>query len=161
MKKIIALVIAILMMAAIAVPAFALDQNTTAGNVTVTYGVSDKYTVNIPSDVELGNKDAAVETSGVSASDVALTAGKKLTVTVASTNGWVVKSGEASVAYKMTYGSTDVSEGTAVVLEVASGTATGSKAITFTRTAEPTVAANNYSDTLTFTTAIVDITPAE
>ena len=85
MKKIIALVVAVLMMAAIAVPAFAAwdTQYNEDGNVTiVTFGVQEGYVVKIPQKVDFGY--ALAKDIEISASGVIIAGGTSLKVTVKS-----------------------------------------------------------------------------
>lgn len=164
MKKFIALAIAILMMAALAVPAFAAITEETPdgqGTVTVSYGATDAYTITIPTSITLGDKGVEGAAQVVSAAGVVLTAGKKLTVSVASANDWAVKNtaqdATETIAYTMTYGNGKTeAEDDAVILEVESGNATGSVNMYFTRTGDAVVTAT-YEDTLTFTAAVENI----
>ena len=93
MKKIIALVVAVLMMAAIAVPAFAegetvatsqINNNTNAGTAEVTFGFDEAYIVSIPQTIAFGTN---LEASAViTATGVKIAGNKTLQVTVSSTN---------------------------------------------------------------------------
>ena len=160
MKKIIALVIAILMMAAIAVPAFAGTYDPEGENtVEVKYTVDGGYVVTIIDAVTLGEKDATVAAGNVSVSNAILEEGKTLTVTVKSTNGFTVNnSGSKTIAYSMTIGEGEaITSGTdaKTVLTVESGTATGSVAVSFARTGDvPANVAGEFTDTLTFEVAV-------
>ena len=78
MKKFIALAIAVVMLAALAVPAFAANE--TSGTTEVTYTVGSTYTVDIPATVAVG------ETVTVKLSAVNILEDQKVTVT-ASTDG--------------------------------------------------------------------------
>ena len=158
MKKIIALLIAIVMMAAIAVPAFAAEYDPDGDNkVIVSYNVSGGYTVTIIDSIVLGDKDTAVSAGNVAVSDVLLDAGQTLTVSVTSANGYAVKNGDNAIAYSMTYGEETVTEGTeaTAILTVASGTTAGSVALSFTRTADaPAGVAGTFEDELTFNVVV-------
>lgn len=158
MKKLIALIIAIIMMAAIAVPAFAATYDPESQNqVVISYDVEDGYVVNIIESIALGDKDTPVSAGKVSVSDVVLNAGQTLSVKVASANGYAVKNGDNGIAYSMTYGEDTVSEGTEAiaVLTVASGTTTDEVALSFTRTGDvPAGVAGRFEDTLTFTVEV-------
>ena len=158
MKKLIALIIAIIMMAAIAVPAFAATYDPESQNqVVISYDVEDGYVVNIIESIGLGDKGTPVLAGKVSVSDVVLNAGQTLSVKVASANGYAVKNGDNVIAYSMTYGENTVSEGTEAiaVLTVASGTTTGEVALSFTRTGDvPAGVAGRFEDTLTFTVEV-------
>ena len=94
MKKILALALAIVMMAAIAVPAFAaptsLDQGDNpnedkSATTTVTYGVNKTYTVTVPDAVAFGTSKAT--TAEVSAADVVIPGNEQLVVSVVSAAG--------------------------------------------------------------------------
>lgn len=117
MKKILALVLAIIMMAAIAVPAFAEDPvradrtqtetyvgdadnaETMSPDVKVTYGVLQTYTISIPADVNLAPNDGGSFANGnnlratavLGASNVKINGKETLTVTATSKNSWVLK----------------------------------------------------------------------
>lgn len=89
MKKIIALALAILMMAAIAVPAFAtktVDQASTgtdrAPTTLVTFGVTEGYTVTVPAAVNFGNNRFTKTT--ISASNVIIPGNQTLKVAISS-----------------------------------------------------------------------------
>ena len=91
MKKIIALVVALVMMAAIAVPAFAEDnhQEVFAGNsanltngTVVKYGTTQTYTVTIPAQLNLNA--AEIDVQRVEVSDYKLAAGKQLEIIIGS-----------------------------------------------------------------------------
>ena len=116
MKKILALVLAIIMMAAIAVPAFAEDPvredrtqvenfvgdadntETVSPDVKVTYGVAQTYTLSIPADVALedytnqGGNDTNLNnlraTASIGATNVKINGKETLTVTATSKNSW-------------------------------------------------------------------------
>ena len=109
MKKFLALALAIVMMAAIAVPAFAaptrLDQGLTpdetkSATATVTYGVNKTYTVTVPDAVAFPAAGNAI-TADVSAEAVVIPGSQKLVVSVASAAGsyTVPNSGDPGVTY--------------------------------------------------------------
>ena len=116
MKKIIALAIAVLMLATLAVPAFAQD-------VTVTYEVEGEYSVTIPADITLDPEQAV--TLNVAASGM-LAIGQTLTVAVSSENyneGWFVKSGNVVLEYSIKNGEDDVANNATVLTWDAEDTA--------------------------------------
>ena len=82
MKKFIALAIAVVMLAALAVPAFATDYESTAGDATgstvVTYGVGSSYILVVPATVAVGSSD----TFGVK--EVNILATEEITVEIAT-----------------------------------------------------------------------------
>lgn len=93
MKKIIALVVAIIMMAAIAVPAFAADETFTFGpndaetgtyDTTVEFGVTGGYTVTIPQKIVFDSNRQGTAT--ITASSVVIAGNEQLHVTVYSEN---------------------------------------------------------------------------
>ena len=90
MKKIIALVVAILMIASMSVVAFAagsVQGGQDNGNTTLlSYGVSEHYVVTIPAALDLSASETTVNVT--LAEGYAIGYGKTLAVTVASTNGW-------------------------------------------------------------------------
>ena len=101
MKKTLALILAIVMMAALAVPAFAeideepgVSSSTVkaegSNNCDVTYGVKESYTVSLPTAVNFaygiaGNVQS--QTATVSVTDFVINGSNKLVVTIDSTNG--------------------------------------------------------------------------
>ena len=110
MKKFLALALAIVMMAAIAVPAFAaptrIDQEddpdeTKSATATVTYGVNKTYTVTVPDAVAFPTDGTNAITADVSAEDVVIPGSQKLVVSVASAAGsyTVPNSGDPGVTY--------------------------------------------------------------
>ena len=165
MKKesIIAAIAATALCFALAGPAFAADLNkdTTSGTTTVTYTVSDSYTVSIPADVAFAS-DSLSKAGTVSASNVILVDGKTLTVKVASANGYALKCGTgtaSSIAYTLTPAGGSALSGTdaTTVLTVAAGTTSGSTNLTFATTAQNIASATkagDHTDTLTFTCSV-------
>ena len=104
MKKIIALVVAIVMMAAMVVPGFAavkediVANETNLGGTTITYGTNQMYTVTIPDSFRL---EAGVDKEQtVTVSDYMLAADKVLTITVdseqATETAWFLKEIDAA-----------------------------------------------------------------
>lgn len=133
------------------------------GTFQVTLDVTETYTVQIPDTTRaLGAKNSKVDAGTITASNVLLNTSKELNVKVTSENNWFVKSTEASaqVAYELYYGSEVYSslESTATtdtaVLTVASGTTTGTANLAVALTGDPTKAASDYADTLTFTVSV-------
>lgn len=112
MKKTLALILAIVMMAALAVPAFAettpaqagvLSSDTLVGEgtkgCTVTYGVSQTYTVSLPTAVNFAYGIAGQvqdQTANVSVDNFVINGSNQLVVTMDSANqgannGWIMK----------------------------------------------------------------------
>ena len=96
------------------------------------------YTFSIPSSLTVQN---AGENAAGNISVTALTSGKKLTVSAASTNGWALKSGDNSVGYSMSKTSWEY-------------TAAGSEAFSITVDDYSSKPAGTYTDTVTFTAAV-------
>ena len=161
MKKLIALVIAIVMMAALAVPAFAADL-TAAGtsNMTVSYTPGTTYTVTIPDSVAIGSK----ATVSVAANAV-LPTGKQVKVTVSPSGegtAWVLTSTASdTLNYTITKGEDTIAVG-GTVLTHASGTETQTDAVlSFAlATGVSTNKADTYSQIITFTVGVEDIPQA-
>ena len=143
MKKLLAIIVAVVMIAACSVTAF-------ADTTTVTYEVQPTYTVAIPASVTLSDADV---TADITASDVMLENGSLITVTLsaasntASGSTFNAKNGDSTVTYTIT-GNSAISVGDTV----ATFTADGSKTLTFSAAdkSAATVAASP-TETLTFT----------
>ena len=146
MKKILAIIIAAVMIAACSVTAFAETTN-------VSYDVQPSYTVAIPASVTLG--DAAV-TADITASDVILEGGKKIEVELTSASNtpsgstFNAKNGDSTVTYTIT-GDSAIAIGDTV----ATFTADGSKTLTFSAADKSAAtAAGAHTETLTFTVKV-------
>ena len=179
MKKIIALVVAVLMMAAIAVPTFAAwdTEANVKGNVTeVTFGVNEGYVISIPTAVDFGTNLSTSTT--ITASKVVIAGGTTLKVTVVSTqydnkddaddsnDTWILDDRTGSsddVPYMITVDENNVVSGKTVVLSVGSAAVfdpvtgapignSGSATITFTT--KGTSQVGIYNDTLTFSAVV-------
>ena len=149
MKKLLAIILAALMIAACSVTAFAAD------TTTVTYEVQPTYTVSIPASVTLG--DAAV-TADVTASDVILESGKKIKVELTSASNTAsgstfnAKNGDSTVTYTITG-----DKAIAVGDTVATFTADGSKTLTFSAADKSAATtAGEHTETLTFGIEVED-----
>ena len=147
MKKLLAIIIAAVMIAACSVTAFAAD------TTTVTYEVQPTYTVSIPASVTLSDADV---TADVTASDVILESGKKIKVELTSASNTAsgstfnAKNGDSTVTYTITG-----DKAIAVGDTVATFTANGSKTLTFSAANKSaTTVAGNHTETLTFTVSI-------
>ena len=109
MKKVLALALALIMMLAIAIPAFAAtgesgtsvfgdslnaaeDNVTVNDKVEVEYGVLQAYEITIPADVNFGYADTTVHgystTRDIKADKIVIAGNEWLVVTVASANNW-------------------------------------------------------------------------
>ena len=147
MKKLLAIIIAAVMIAACSVTAFAAD------TTTVTYEVQPTYTVSIPASVTLSDADV---TADVTASDVILESGKKIKVELTSASNTAsgstfnAKNGDSTVTYTITG-----DKAIAVGDTVATFTANGSKTLTFSAANKSAATvAGNHTETLTFTVSI-------
>lgn len=158
MKKVISMLMTVAMLAALMVPAFALDQNTPKGDTivktsTTMEGGQDarRYTVTIPADTVITWGAEKTELTGYTA-EAHLAYGEKLSVTV-SGNGNMVYEPEAGTTLALPYtleGDTAYESAGPVVYPVAT------LALSVNITADDWNAAvvGEYQDTLTFTAAI-------
>ena len=144
MKKLLAIILAAVMIAACSVTAFAAD------TTTVTYEVQPTYTVSIPASVTLSDADV---TADITASDVVIENGSQITVKLtaasntASGSTFNAKNGDSTVAYTITADSA-----VAVGDTVATFTADGSKTLTFSAADKSAATtAGEHTETLTFT----------
>ena len=146
MKKLLAIVLAALMIAACSVTAFAETTD-------VSYDVQPSYTISIPVAVTLG--DSAVE-ADITASDVILEGGKQVVVELTSASNTAsgstfnAKNGDSTVTYTITG-----DEAIAVGDTVATFTANGSKTLTFSAADKSAATvAGTHTETLTFTVSV-------
>lgn len=146
MKKLLAIILAALMIAACSVTAFAETTN-------VSYNVDPSYTVSIPAAVTLG--DSAVE-ADITASDVIMEDGKQILVELTSASNTAsgstfnAKNGDSAVTYTITG-----DEAIAVGDTVATFTANGSKTLTFSAADKSAATvAGAHTETLTFTVSV-------
>ena len=146
MKKLLAIIVAAVMIAACSVTAFAETTN-------VSYNVDPFYTVSIPAAVTLG--DSAVE-ADITASDVILEGGKKIKVELTSASNTAsgstfnAKNGDSAVTYTIT-GDSAIAVGDTV----ATFTANGSKTLTFSAADKSAATvAGSHTETLTFTVSV-------
>lgn len=108
MKKVVSVLMAVAMLAALMVPAFALDQNTPKGDTivktsTTMEGGQDarRYTVTIPADTVIAWGAEKTDLTGYTA-EAHLAYGEKLSVTVAG-SGNMTYSPEAGVTLELPY----------------------------------------------------------
>ena len=177
MKKIFAIALVIVMMAAISIPAFAANVNHNGNEnavnayesaTTIEYGVKQSYTVSIPDTITLGTDRTGTGTITVSDAYIANNKTLKLSVTSQDTpeGNWVLKDigGTGAADVKYTISSTQKQgEVTNVIGEIAKGGTilTVSSAVTFvaadaelTFVADPTMQVATFQDHLTFTVTI-------
>ena len=148
MKKLLAIIIAAVMISACTVTAF-------ADTTDVSYDVQPTYTVAIPASVTLGDADV---TADITASDVILEEGKQVVVELTSASNTAsgstfnAKNGDSTVTYTITG-----DEAIAVGDTVATFTANGSKTLTFSAADKSAVTvAGAHTETLTFTVSVED-----
>ena len=167
MKKIFALILAIVMIASMSVVVFAADKEAGAvdGSTTLTYGVDQAYEVVIPGDQTFSGDDTTGYTASgtVEASGVKIAKGEKFTITVTSANSWKLVDTEGAgqtaisdpVDYDAKIGGASIKT-TGKVLELESTTTSGGNegSATITFTTAGTGQEGTYKDTLTFTVAI-------
>ena len=164
MKKIIALVVAIVMMAAMAVPTFAAISvngtdatNSTSTSTLLEYGVAQVYEVTIPESVNL---NAETPTASVAlANGFCLPFGESLKISVNnSKSAWLLTDtahATNEVEYTVKKGETEIEKGD-IVLEVAAAEDSSNAGETATLSFVFTMPsyAGTYQDTLTFTAAL-------
>ncbi len=181
MKKTLAIILAIVMMAAMAVPAFATQEITSGtGSSEVEYTVDDEYTVVIPQKITL-SKDAV--TADVTVTKAVIKGNQTLTVKMHSTQGtngkWQLETttGGYAVEYNISIAEKNEgkAEGAQVTLtagEFANGGANSANtlltvksvatvgenehlgAATLTFTTAGTAQAGTYTDSITFTISV-------
>jgi len=157
MKKLLTVLVSVLMALTCTATVFA-DNNTTEVN----YTVSESYEFTVPATTTIAS-DATVLTNGVAITKNSIAVGKKLQISVASTNSWNLKlvngTDNDKLAYEASKDNTTWSAlaNNAVVLEKATGE-TGSQALygKLTGSVGASTKAGVYKDTLTFTAAVVD-----
>ena len=164
MKKVLSGVLCLAMMLSMGATAFAAEIRTDGGtqNTVVSYGMSEGFTVTIPTNFNID--DSRKATANVSASNVMIAHGATLKVTISGDDwggSWeLIDAAEASNQLTYTIGTTEGGNdivNNSVVLSVGAGEAYNS---TVTETMHFTVVdelskAGEYSDTLTFTVSVV------
>ena len=151
MKKLFALILAIVLMATMSVSAFAADYDTAGDkDMTVTYSVDPAYTVTIPTDVTIDGNAATI-----SAQDVVVEKGKYVSVSLAADNDFTVKTTEgAELTYTVTANGADVAAGGEILAVNPADGKTGSASVTFDIDESAIVYAGTYTGTATFTVAV-------
>lgn len=133
-------------------------------NVTVTYGVTEGFTVTIPANFDLSTTESE---KTVSASGVLIPTGEQLTVTMSSANfettdKYRVKNDTSYIKYTVKKGAasasaTELTSNGDTILTVGAGTTSGSIKLYFSTTQtniDAATKAGNHTDTLTFTVAV-------
>lgn len=158
MKKVLSLALALVMMFAVCVPAFAVDLDavTPAGNTQVLVdGLKDmgegSYTVTIPAEVKIpwGNETADVEYSIY----CQLQTGKLVKVTASSADGGVMKNPAKTATLNYSLSDTTYTTKDSVILEAAPEKTTVKVLIPKANWEGASI--DNYSGTLTFTAELV------
>ena len=150
MKKLIALAIAILMIAALAVPAFAAEVTQTSdpktGTMTVNYSPAEGYVVTIPDTLTVGSGSATLS--------IASNYAEALTFNVTVAGDFTLqKAGEdETYAYELKADGTAIEDGKVITdASLAQGTEEVVLTAAFAADVEAPTVAGNYTDTLTFT----------
>ena len=180
MKKIFALILAIVMMASMSVVVFAEAPDDKAagavnGSTVLTYGVAQDYVVTIPPSTDFAGTDEAgyTATGDLKAEGVKIAKGETFTITVTSANAWTLVDTEGlngaaisdPVGYDILIGGSSIKAtdpetqavlATATALTLGSTTTPGgnSKTVKLDFTTAGTGQEGTYVDTLTFTVAI-------
>ena len=159
MNKLIALVLAIVLMTSLSATAFAADntinynssQLSQSSGLNVTYNVQPNFTVTIPPTVGLGSSVT------VSTADVVVEYGKAVKVRLAETsagdNAFVLTTPEgASISYTVKKGNTNVQVGDVILTATPTSTDTS---VTLDFVAPKNITyAGNYTGTITFSIAV-------
>lgn len=154
MKKYLALILAIMMMATVSMSAVAVTinekSNDQSGSTSITYEVAPSYTVTIPTEVTLGKE---IE---VSAEKVVVEKGKAVKVKIDSYSNFELKTAEgATINYTVKNGNTEVNAGDTILT-----VATDSGSVTLGFVAPATVTyAGTYTGTITFTISVEQLAP--
>lgn len=158
MKKLLALILAITLMATMSVTAFATDVTTDGGtgDTLVSFSVSPAYTVTIPATVTLEKKDAEGvityenDYTITAEAGVRLNKGETIVVTVAS--DYVMETAQgATLPYTITLGGAALENNVVATFT----TATAPQSSTIHIAADDPWFAGEYKDTVTFTIAVV------
>lgn len=168
MKKLLAFILAALMVCLMTVPAMAtttIVADRGNGSTQLSYSVTQTYTVTIPEGFDLSTTESP---QVLSVSNVLIPDGKKLTVNMVSTN--FDSTDKYRVAYQGSYIKYSVKVGSSEtalaandteILALVAGTTSGSVTLKFQTTAGNIAGATKagiHTDTLTFNFAVVSIT---
>ena len=155
MKKLFALLLAVVLMATLSVTAFAADYDTAGDKgMNVTYSVAPAYTVTIPETVTIG-ADGTEKT--VSAEDVVVNKGQYVSVTLAADNNFTVKTAEgAELAYTVTANGKAVAAGGEILAVNPADGKTGTATVTFDIDEAAIQYAGTYTGSAIFTIAVKD-----
>ena len=151
MKKFFSILLTVALITALSATAFAED----AQEITVSYTASEAYVVTIPSSQALSA--GSLSSTGTVSANVLLKAGDVLKVFMNSANGFALKCGESAIAYSVEKDGA-VLENDACVLEVAAGSTSGEKELTFATTEQAVAAATiagEHTDVITFSCSLI------
>ena len=153
MKKLLALILAIAMMATLSVTTFAADYDTEGDKgMNVTYSVNPGYTVTIPPTVTIGTSGTSAE---ISAADVVVEKGQYVSVTLAENNNFTVKTAEgAELTYTVTKDGQPVAAGGEILAVNPTDGKIGSASVTFDIDEAAIQYAGTYTGSATFTIAV-------
>lgn len=163
MKKLIALAVAIVMMAALAVPAFAenatinQDSADKTADMTVTYEPSASYTVTLPDSAAIGG------TAEVSVDEAVLAADTQIKITVAPKTGeaWVLtNSASETLNYTIKNGNAEIAVNGTVLTHAAGATVPTDVTLSFALEDGQTAKATSYTQVITFNVAVESTTQA-
>ena len=154
MKKLLALILAIAMMATLSVTAFAADYDTTGDKgMNVTYSVNLGYTVTIPTDVTIDGNSTTI-----SAENVVVEKGKYVSVTLADDNDFTVRTQQgAELGYTVTANGANVAAGGEILAVNPKDGKTGTATLTFDIDESDIKYAGTYTGSATFTIAVKDV----
>ena len=155
MKKTISAILAVIMILALGITAFA--ENGISGNSTieVTYTTAEAYVVTIPSNQSF-SADNLSKTGSVNAANVLLKSGDVLNVTMKSANDFKLVCDGSEIEYAVKIGGEAVAND-AAVLTVNAGSTSGNADLTFETTVDNIAAATkagDHVDTITFTCSV-------
>ena len=164
MKKLLAIAIALALVLSLSVTAMATDNELTPAespykDTEVTFSVAPTYTVTIPATIELSKADDGTyqKIATIQAENVRLEEGENLQVTI--TGDFMLSNGSSyQLPYTVKAGNSVITSGGVVATFTTSTTAQSS---TLSFAAANPQYAGVYSDTVTFTISIVDVTPTE
>ena len=154
MKKLLALILAIALMATLSVTAFAADYDTAGDKgMTVTYSVDPAYTVTIPTDVTIDGNSTTI-----SAENVVVEKGKYVSVTLADDNDFTVRTQQgAELGYTVTANGANVAAGGEILAVNPKDGKTGTATLTFDIDESDIKYAGTYTGSATFTIAVKDV----
>ena len=157
MKKLLALILAIALMATLSVTAFAEEYDTTGDkSMTVTYAVAPSYIVTIPGEITIGADGTSTDT--IKAENVVVNKGQYVSVSLDEENGFTVTTQEgASLTYTVTANGETLAAGDEILAVNPADGKTGTASITFDIDESAIQYAGTYTGTVIFTVAVKDV----